>query len=682
MSNVYKRLNYPSAGGGGSSSVKDPVSNVAALPLVGNNPDDLRYVESVHQWYQWDGSQWNNWTTDETANRVLVTDANKQPISSSTTTTQLSYLDATSSIQTQLNTVSGKADDLITLSGVAANAENLGNFTGTTITNNSTIKTAIQELETALEALPDPMEYKGVWNADTNTPTLTDGTGNNGDVYYVSVAGTQFSPAISFAEGDKVVYSGATGKYEKWDMTDAVSSVNGQTGAVSLDSDDISEGSTNLYFTDERVDDRVNALLVEGAGIDLTYNDGANTLTIASTITQYTDADAKAAAVADSITNGITDVAPSQNAVFDALALKQDSLGFTAENVANKATDFTTLNNTLYPTTQAVQNAILSTISAGGTYMFSGINSDISGYESAPSLSLFTPGVLATTTVSVTTTPTLLEEFATNLNYPNITIIPIGQIITHFETQKASGAQTYYCYFELYKRSSGGTETLLLTSDNSSVTALNTVQQISVSAFNSSIITLLPTDRLVVKIYAVVSAGSHNITIRYDDNTNSRIELPFSPLSYVPENVANKSTNTSLGTSDILYPTQNAVKAYVDAAIGTVGSPGDISETSFTAANNQSSAANVTGFAFANATVRSFEAQVSVFRDATASAYEEFAIKGIQKGSDWDFSISSIGDDSGVVFTVTTAGQVQYTSTNLAGHVSSTIKFRALTLSV
>ena len=37
-------------------------------------------------------------------------------------------------------------------------------------------------------------------------------------------------------------------------------------------------------------------------------------------------------------------------------------------------------------------------------------------------------------------------------------------------------------------------------------------------------------------------------------------------LGYVPENVANKSTNTSLGTSDTLYPTQNAVKTYVDNA--------------------------------------------------------------------------------------------------------------------
>lgn len=62
----------------------------------------------------------------------------------------------------------------------------------------------------------------------------------------------------------------------------AVTSVNGQTGVVSLTTTNISEG-TNLYFTDAR---------------------------------------ARTAAVADSITNGVLDIAPSQNAVFDALALK------------------------------------------------------------------------------------------------------------------------------------------------------------------------------------------------------------------------------------------------------------------------------------------------------------------------------------------------------------------------
>lgn len=41
-------------------------------------------------------------------------------------------------------------------------------------------------------------------------------------------------------------------------------------------------------------------------------------------------------------------------------------------------------------------------------------------------------------------------------------------------------------------------------------------------------------------------------------------------LGFTPENVANKSVNTSLGTSDTLYPSQKAVKTYVDGAVGAV----------------------------------------------------------------------------------------------------------------
>jgi len=55
------------------------------------------------------------------------------------------------------------------------------------------------------------------------------------------------------------------------------------------DTDDLSEGTTNLYFTDERVDDRVASLLVGGTNVTITYDDGANTLTIDSPDTGVTD---------------------------------------------------------------------------------------------------------------------------------------------------------------------------------------------------------------------------------------------------------------------------------------------------------------------------------------------------------------------------------------------------------
>lgn len=44
-------------------------------------------------------------------------------------------------------------DNLATLSGLAKDSTDLGNFTGSTITNGTVLKTALQELETALEAV-------------------------------------------------------------------------------------------------------------------------------------------------------------------------------------------------------------------------------------------------------------------------------------------------------------------------------------------------------------------------------------------------------------------------------------------------------------------------------------------------------------------------------------------------
>lgn len=80
--------------------------------------------------------------------------------------------------------------------------------------------------------------YKGTWNASTNTPTLTSGVGNKGDYYVVSVAGTTNLDGITdWQVNDIAVFNGSA--WQKIDNTDAVLSVNGQTGTVVLTASDV-----------------------------------------------------------------------------------------------------------------------------------------------------------------------------------------------------------------------------------------------------------------------------------------------------------------------------------------------------------------------------------------------------------------------------------------------------------
>jgi hypothetical protein len=108
---------------------------------------------------------------------------------------------------------------------------------------------------------------------------------------------------------------------------------------------------------------------------------------------------------------------------------------------------------------------------------------------------------------------------------------------------------------------------------------------------------------------------------------------------------------------------------------------GDIDETSFSLANNQSVAANITGLYFNPGVVLSFEAEVTVTIDAASDYYENFKLYGLNKGGNFDYHMSSFGDNSGVVLSVTTGGQVQYTSSSYPGFVIATAKFKAKTLS-
>ena len=82
-------------------------------------------------------------------------------------------------------------------------------------------------------------------------------------------------------------------------------------------------------------------------------------------------------------------------------------------------------------------------------------------------------------------------------------------------------------------------------------------------------------------------------------------------------------------------------------------------------------------FAFDNGVVRSFEAIVSASVTATTNFYAIYKILGIQKDDHWYINTSYVGDSlAGISFSITDLGQLQYTSLNQPGWVSTTLKFR------
>ena len=58
--------------------------------------------------------------------------------------------------------------------------------------------------------------YKGSWNANTNTPIVSSGAGENGDYYIVSVAGSTTIDGVSVWEpGDTIIFNGGLSVWEK-----------------------------------------------------------------------------------------------------------------------------------------------------------------------------------------------------------------------------------------------------------------------------------------------------------------------------------------------------------------------------------------------------------------------------------------------------------------------------------
>jgi len=150
-------------------------------------------------------------------------------------------------------------------------------------------------------------------NADTATQVAVTNTNNN-TLFYPAFMGANTGNAGVYTDSANLTYNPfsntlsvsnflSTTNFEvqgNMNITGTITYGQSQVGDISNhNTDALTEGSTNLYFTDERVDDRVNNLFTAGTGITKVYDDAANTYTL--TVTQA-DIDT------DNVTEGSTNL--------------------------------------------------------------------------------------------------------------------------------------------------------------------------------------------------------------------------------------------------------------------------------------------------------------------------------------------------------------------------------------
>ncbi len=94
-------------------------------------------------------------------------------------------------------------------------------------------------------------QYLGLWDASTNTPTISDAGGTAGDFYFVSVGGTADlgSGNITFVANNYVIHNGSIWQKGPTVAT-GVTTWNGLAGVVSVTTDDLPSDTDKRYVTD------------------------------------------------------------------------------------------------------------------------------------------------------------------------------------------------------------------------------------------------------------------------------------------------------------------------------------------------------------------------------------------------------------------------------------------------
>jgi len=267
---------------------------------------------------------------------------------------------------------------------------------------------------------------------------------------------------------------------------DALSELSGTT-------DDVTEGSTNLYFTAERVDDQVNTLLTAGDNVTLTYDDAAGTLTIAG--------------VEDNLSNNTTsDLAEGTN------------LYFTTERVDDQVASLLT----------AGSNITLTYDDAAGTLTITGVEDDLSNNTTsdlAEGTNLYYTTARFDTAFSGKSTTDLSE--GTNLYYTT------ARFDTAFSGKSTSDLSEGTNLYFTDERVDDRVNNLLVAGTNITLTYDDTANTLTITGTD----TTLSQEQVEDFVDNVLVAGT-NVSITYDDAAGTIT-------------IASTDTNTQLSQEEV-----------------------------------------------------------------------------------------------------------------------------------
>ena len=118
--------------------------------------------------------------------------------------------------------------------------------------------------------------------------TISAGTGltGGGDLSADRTISIDTSYLAEFVD-DEVALLIQNGTGISWSYNDPLNTLTPTVTLAPFSTTNLAEG-TNLYFTDERVDDRVAALMISGTGTTWTYNDPGNTLKVDVSLSPFT----------------------------------------------------------------------------------------------------------------------------------------------------------------------------------------------------------------------------------------------------------------------------------------------------------------------------------------------------------------------------------------------------------